>query len=150
MGNNNIGMVKDAMGSCSFDVEADKIVAVDYKSSVQATSTNGRYPCVYKTVEELVKAGELEWDAENQCQTKDICNKTYQDNIVQDPTNNSVINKCYVYIYYKYSRVYAYFDKTECDKPYTCLENTVNCVPKASDGFNELGHNYKAGYKSTN
>jgi len=150
LGNDNLGTIKDATGSCSFDVEADQIVRADYKSSVPSTSENGRYPCVYKTVEDLVKSGRLEWDAEEQCSTKDICNDKYQDYVVLNPIDNSVINKCYVYIYYKYNRVYAYFDKTQCDIAYPCPQGTVNCVPKDTDGYSELGHNYKAGYKSAN
>ncbi len=148
LGNDNLGIVKDATGSCEFFVEGERIKEVNYSASIQASPENGRYPCIYKTVEDLVNSNRLEWDEKDQCQTKDICDSTFQSNVAINPVDNSVINKCYVYIYYKYNRVYAYFDKVQCDVPYECPPGTVNCVPKVTDGYNELGHNYQAGFKS--
>ena len=71
------------------------------------------YPGLVFTVEDLVQAHELNWDKENEC--VGCPNESYFNNVVINPRNNNIINKCYIYVYYKYNNPYAYFDRNTCD-----------------------------------
>lgn len=83
-------------------------------------------------IQDLVEANNLSWDYKNQCgtlnknnQDKDRVCKEFYDNQVTDPTNDNVINLCTVYIYYKYSRVYSFFDRENCDDYYNKLVTSI-------------------------
>lgn len=95
-----------------------KIEGFDFNCNQAYSATeqlnNNQYRAIRVTVDQLVGTKDLNWDSENQC---DNCtNKEYYNNIVINPKNNYIINKCYVYIYYKYSRPYAHFDRELCDE----------------------------------
>ena len=88
-GNNNAGLVRTSP-QCDLSNVLD--------------GENIKYPCIVKTVEELVNAGYLDYDEKE------------PKKIVTNPVNNYVINECNVYIYYKYERVYAKFDLKTCSQ----------------------------------
>jgi len=75
----------------------------------------GAYRGIKLTVDQLVGSKDLNWDNEKACESCNDSLKPYYNNTIINPTNNYIINKCFVYIYYKYSRPYAYFDRTTCD-----------------------------------
>ena len=90
----------------------------NYNKAYNATETLGtnEYRGNYVSIKDLVEAGQLNWDKENQCVNCSTANKVYYDNIVINPIDNSIINGCYVYIYYKNNQIYAHFDKNSCDQ----------------------------------
>ena len=75
------------------------------------------YACAEVSVKALIDAGYLSYDSENLCNNMDCTesDKNFYNNIVTDPRDNFIMNECLVYIYYKYKRVYAYFDRNTCD-----------------------------------
>ena len=75
---------------------------------------NRTYRGIRVSLKDLADNGVLSYDKTNQCETCGADKDYYNDAII-DPTNNYIINQCYVYIYYKYTRVYASFDRTTCD-----------------------------------
>lgn len=128
-GQSNIGFVKkgtnpkniDQHYTCKFVYNDKKEVAsVTYTfqaggySETKELAAN-EYWCIRTNVADLVGSGDLKWDTENAC--KDKCttsNRQYYDNIITNPTTNYIINKCYVYVYYKYNNVYTAFDEVTC------------------------------------
>ena len=97
-----------------------KVTSLNYNynkayNAVETLGTN-EYRGNYVTIKDLVEAGKLNWDKENQCPNCTPANKVYYDNIVTNPTDNSIINGCYVYIYYKNNQVYAHFDRNACNQ----------------------------------
>ena len=76
------------------------------------------YPCVRITVKDLAEAGEINYDEENGCADISSCDQNLYSKQVQDLKNKYIINKCYVYMYYKNKRAYSHFDKS------TCLDKT--------------------------
>lgn len=100
------------------DPKTGEVTEANFKPGPTYSATEklpaNTYRAIRVTVDQLVGTKDLNWDSENQC---DNCtNKEYYNNIVINPKNNYIINKCYVYIYYKYSRPYAHFDRTMCDE----------------------------------
>lgn len=101
----------------------DVITSVDYRInesgySESANLGKNKYWCTRLKVEDLVRSNNLTWDKENLCSGNANCNddnKEFYDNVVLNPKTNYIINKCYIYVYLKYNRVYAYFDKNICD-----------------------------------
>lgn len=94
-------------------------------SATESLDSN-TYRCARITVKDLVESGNLNYDTTNVCSTSNNCttaNKDDYDNIVTNPTNNYIINSCYIYVYYKYNRVYAYFDKNTCDNSQNTNQN---------------------------
>jgi prepilin-type N-terminal cleavage/methylation domain-containing protein len=87
-------------------------VTDDSITSVDATDT-GAYPAVKTTVAMLVGTGNLSWDKEDQCSDDSSQCKDYK-NVIINPVNNKVINKCEVFIYYRNNRVYAKFNRDGC------------------------------------
>ena len=70
----------------------------------------------YISVSELVNEGYYKWDKEDQCSNCTDENKQFYNNIVISPLDNSIINECYVYIYYKKGEIYAHFDIQLCNQ----------------------------------
>jgi len=104
--------------TCKFDYSGDTITSITFGTrSYSETESLGdkTYRCIRLTVEDLVNSKNLDYDETNQCSSCSVNNKSYYDNIVIDSSNNYIINKCYVYLYYKNNRTYTYFDKTTCD-----------------------------------
>lgn len=134
-GQSNISSIKSGMSpgsttayTCKFDYDDnDDITKAEWMpaSSSPANDTN-TFPCIKVTIDDLAKSNSLDYDNKSNC--GDSCTeeeKKYYDNIVINPKDNSVINNCNVYIYYKYKRVYAYFDRNECNNisPYGTFES---------------------------
>ena len=107
-GTSNVNAIANADMGCSF--------TEDGGITVESVFSTLPYRCKRMTVEDLVKSGKLQYDEKNVCESKDSnCSAQYQNNVVINPVTNYVINKCFVYVYYKNSRVYAKFDKISCD-----------------------------------
>ncbi|HPZ23543.1 MAG TPA: prepilin-type N-terminal cleavage/methylation domain-containing protein [Bacilli bacterium] len=102
---------------CTPVVDANgEITSMNVGTSSATTLANGTYKCLRVTVDDLVDANTLSWDYKDQVtNSTDATILKYYNNRIIDPTNNYIINRCYVYVYYKYSRVYAYFDRNTCD-----------------------------------
>ena len=117
----------------NIDDKTGKVGNINYQSNVALSSdenygTDGRtYRGIRLTVKELADNGVINYDNKNQCETCGT-EKDYYNDTLNDPTNNYIINQCYVYIYYKYERVYATFDRTTCDQK--------------EANYNELGREY--------
>ena len=74
------------------------------------------YWCFRLTLEELVEVKNLNWDETNRCETCTLdSDKSNYNNVILNPSTNYIINKCYMYIYYKNKRVYSYFDVNTCN-----------------------------------
>lgn len=107
--------------TCKMTYTGDNITKVDYQRrtagySETAVLANNEYWCMRVFVEDLVKSNNLDYDEKGTC--GDHCtaaNKPYYDNVVINPSTNYIINKCYVYVYYKYNRVYTVFDDDTCN-----------------------------------
>ena len=69
------------------------------------------YPAYRMTVEDLANAKEISFDETDRCQIY-----SEYDNVIKNPVSGNIINKCYVYIYYKNNRLYAIFDKKTCSE----------------------------------
>lgn len=84
------------------------------------SSENGEYPARKIYVDDLVSYNELSYDTTDRCgkskkmNTTTCINNGYN-NVITNPITDNIINKCYVYIYYKNNRVYSIFDKKNCD-----------------------------------
>lgn len=85
-------------GYCKFNSAFTSVTYEQSKTIKVPSGTN--YNCIEKTVNDLVTSGNIKYDDE-----KNVIN----------PKTNTVLNDCKVYIYYKNSRVYAFF-----------LDNTKN------------------------
>ena len=110
--------------TCTFSYLSDDISSVDFLEQTKYDANKAmvneenkkEYWCFKMTIEDLVNAHSLDWDYTNKCEgncTDD--NKDAYDNIVINPSSKYVINKCYLYIYYKNKRAYAYYDKSTCN-----------------------------------
>ena len=88
---------------------------------------------------DLVNANNLSYDYKNQCGTLDKNNNkptectAFYDNQVTNPVTDYVINYCNVYVYYKYNRVYSFFDRESCDETFNNLISSNEDI-KAVDG----------------
>ena len=123
-GNDNKSYIMKGQTPLNTSSQVLKITADNKTGKVYSVDMNGRaytpgetlgdseYRGNKVTVKQLVEAGYLKYDEENSC-TGDNCDDYSK--IVVDPTNNYIINYCHVYLYYKYQRVYAYFDRNTCD-----------------------------------
>ena len=114
-GQTNLAFVRTGMDientsshhTCKLQIEGDTIKGIDYipkTYSESASLSENEYWCIRTTVEDLIGSHDLEYDEK----------KNYND-IVINPHTNNIINQCYVYVYYKYNRVYTTFDKAKCD-----------------------------------
>lgn len=138
-GQSNIKLVREGTSisdstkhhTCVFNFDKRKnITSVSFSGdrtySETATLINEEqkkeYWCTRVNVTDLVNAGNLDWDYENQCDGK--CNtetdKANYDKTVIDSQSNYIMNKCHVYLYYRNNRVYSYFDEK------TCTENKTD------------------------
>ena len=117
----------DSRNNIYIEVEEDsrtaEVTYIDEKHKTYSPNetlpcTSGRtcYRAMKVTIDQLVGAKELNWDYENECESCSTTDKPLYNTVVVNPINNNIINKCYVYIYYKYSRPYAYFDRKTCDQ----------------------------------
>lgn len=112
--------------SCTFNFDNKKnitsvsmnVKAYSETASLINEATRKEYWCTKVTVADLVKSNNLDWDYENQCNGK--CNtdedRANYDKTVIDPNSNYIMNKCNVYLYYRNSRVYTYFDERACNE----------------------------------
>lgn len=92
------------------------------------------YWCTRMTVRDLVESNNLDWDEKEQCDSScDANDKKYYDNYVIDSKTNYIINECYVYVYYKYSRVYAKFDAYSCGIATTSPNPGNEYAPRLTD-----------------
>ena len=128
-GNDNLGAIKDSIARCSLTTNGTDVTDVRYFP----TNENGLddvYPCRRFTIDWLAsnEIRRIEWDDEDVCNKRDVCTAS-QDKVVTNPVNNNVINKCFIYVYYRYNRIYAYFDKDLCDELMQCAEGVSNCNP---------------------
>ena len=75
------------------------------------------YPAYRMTVEDLADAKEISFDETDRCKSDSKCTTgSDYDNVIKNPVSGNIINKCYVYIYYKNNRLYAIFDKKTCSE----------------------------------
>ncbi len=145
-GNDNIGAIKDSSGFCVLNISGNEVSSVDYyATNPGAGATSELFPCRRFTVDQLVEEGRIEWDDEHVCDKRDVCN-SFQDNVVVNPVTNYIINKCFVYVYYRYNRVYAFFDKDSCDDKMTCEEGVKPCTPTVNTDVNNLGNSYEPAF----
>lgn len=80
------------------------------------TLEENEYWCFRLMLEELVEEKNLSWDEENACSSCEAeSDKSNYDKIIINPKSNYIINKCYMYLYYKNNRVYSYFDVNNCN-----------------------------------
>ncbi len=126
-GQTNLAFVRTGMDientsshhTCKLQIEGDTIKGIDYipkTYSESASLSENEYWCIRTTVEDLIGSHDLEYDEKDVCLncSTDEEKKNYND-IVINPHTNNIINQCYVYVYYKYNRVYTTFDKAKCD-----------------------------------
>ena len=107
--------------TCKFVFDKNKEVSkLTYRQVATGYSENAsleedEHWCFRVTLDKLVNSNELDWDNKNQCNDKctEEQKKNY-DNTIINPRTRNIINKCYVYVYYRFNRVYAYFDKSTC------------------------------------
>lgn len=111
--------------TCVFNYDKNEIASVtlkdriNYDTSIKLIEQENakEYWCFQITVEDLVKTNNLDWDYKNQCDGKCTdTNKDYYDNIVINPASKNIVNKCFIYVYYRNNRVYSYYDINTCDK----------------------------------
>lgn len=80
------------------------------------TLESNEYWCFRLTLEELVENKVLSWDQENACPGCTLdSDKSNYDKIIINPKTDYIINKCYMYLYYKNKRTYSYFDVNTCN-----------------------------------
>lgn len=109
---------------CNFEYKDGKITSVHYEQrpysetlTLENTDNKKQYWCTKVSADRLVGSGNLDWDEKEQCQGKcNDTNKEYYDNIIINPTTQFIINKCDIYIYYRNSRIYSYFDINTCNQ----------------------------------
>lgn len=138
-GTNNIGVVRTSNSRCAFKFDENDELENAYFSangtfSESEVNSLDKYPCIRLSVNDLVASGNLDYDHKNLCKELDCPQgKTeYYDNVIINPVDNYIINECYVYVYYKYNRAYAIFDKKTCDQ---------------EKDLPDLGHSYKKATK---
>lgn len=107
--------------TCKLNISNKKVthITMTNKGSFSESMTlgNEEYWCLRVTVQDLVDSGDLDYDEKNLCNGKcSEAEKKDYDNVVVNPKTSGVINRCYVYVYYKFNRIYTFFDKEECDK----------------------------------
>ncbi len=77
---------------------------------------NNEFWCFRLTLEELVDVNNLNWDETKRCESCTLeSDKSNYDNVIINPSSKYIINKCYMYLYYKNKRVYSYFDVNTCN-----------------------------------
>ncbi len=117
-GQSNVTSIKNSANKCRFNYASgdDTVESVEWNPAASRVNEN-TFPCETKTISELVQSNTLDYDETKACGTK-CGNETdieHYDNVVVNPKNNNIINECVVYIYYKYKRIYTYFDRETCD-----------------------------------
>lgn len=134
-GQSNMKLVREGTSITSSTEHHTCVLNFDKKKNVTSVSFGGsraysetatlineelrkEYWCTRVTIADLVKANNLEWDYENQCGDKctNATDKENYDKTVIDSQSNYIMNKCYVYLYYRNNRVYSYFDSDACTK----------------------------------
>lgn len=125
----NLNDVLKSGSYCTFtyDEANENIKSVKYVMGTTYETTtlpsdDRSFWCVRAPIKTLVDTGDLDWDEKDRCTD---CGDEYK-NIVVNPVSDAIINECYMYIYYKYTRVYAYFDKATCDKRVENYSEAVN------------------------
>lgn len=126
-GQSNLSLIKKGASlsdtsksfTCTMTYDGDEIKSIVYSSYAGTYSPTtdlgtNKYWCTKVLLEDLVDSNELDWDEEDVC--PDCENAEAYNNIIVNPATNYIMNKCIVYVYYKYNRVYAVFDRTTCDK----------------------------------
>jgi prepilin-type N-terminal cleavage/methylation domain-containing protein len=100
----------------SGDISNVQLVSQGSGYSESKSLASNEYWCFRMSLEELVDVNNLNWDETGACEscTTDSDKSNY-DNIVVNPKTDYIINKCYMYLYYKNKRVYAYFDVNTCN-----------------------------------
>ena len=104
----------------SDNCEVSPWITIDSYGNPKIDNENGAYPSRKMYVEDLVSYNELSYDATDRCgkskkMNTTICINNGLNNVITNPVTDNIINKCYVYVYYKNNRVYAVFDKKTCD-----------------------------------
>lgn len=131
-GQSNISLIRTGTSAdnasehhlCTFEYKDEKISSVYYEQrpysetlNLTNTANKKQYWCTKVTADRLVGTNNLDWDEKNQCDGKCTdANKVYYDNIIVNPSTGYIINKCDIYVYYRNSRVYSYFDINTCNK----------------------------------
>lgn len=124
-GTNNLGSIRTSKSKCAFKFKGNDEIDTVYYAENGVLNESGAsgletYPCVRMSVKDLVETGSLDYDHKKQCDQyncpKEEKQRAYYDSVVVNPVDDYIINECNVYIYYKYTRAYAVFDKTTCDE----------------------------------
>lgn len=118
-GTNPTNLNQNNVCTFEYDQATKDVLGVAYESRSYDENLKlgaNTYWCSKITVAELVTNGSLDWDYENSCDNCTDEEKAIYDNTVINPRTNYIINNCRVFIYYRNSRIYAHFDKNECDK----------------------------------
>lgn len=113
------------------DIESVSVALKNYSESATLLNQEKRkeYWCTRVSLSDLVKYNNLSWDEENKCNGSKCPSgqEVYYNNVIVNPNSNYIMNNCVVYVYYRNNRVYAYFDKNECDnKKETPNSNNFN------------------------
>lgn len=121
-GTDNVGVVRTSKSVCAFSIEDDELKHAYYGENGtigDASASNlDKYPCIRMSVKDLVSVDAAKYDYTNLCDTLncDADKLDYYNDVIINPVDQYIINECNVYIYYKYNRVYAMFDKVTCDQ----------------------------------
>lgn len=83
---------------CVATYEGDKIIEMKFETG-SITDSSREYPCVKKTLDDLVTEGVIEYNS---------------DNTIIEPVNKTNIGECEIYIYVKYNNIQGYFNKENC------------------------------------
>lgn len=110
--------------TCTFSYSGDKVSSVVFNTrtysegaSLINTGTKKEFWCTRVNVEDLVKTNDIDYDYKDQCGDKcsNATDKANYNNIIINPKSEFIINKCFIYVYYRNNRVYAYFDQERCN-----------------------------------
>lgn len=123
-GQNNLSIVRRGYSSltnknysCTFNYDGNNISSVAMNITTYNESTvlkDNTYWCIKTTLKELADANSLSYDQTNKCLDCTLEEKVHYNNVITNPKSNYIMNYCNVYIYYKYNRVYSYFDEKSC------------------------------------
>lgn len=123
-GQSNLSLIKKGASlvdtsksfTCKMTYDGDNITDIVYSNKAYnptATLAENEFWCTKVLLEDLVDANDLDWDEEGVC--PECSDQKNYNNVIVNPATNYIMNKCVVYVYYKYNRVYAVFDKKKCD-----------------------------------
>lgn len=119
---NGLNPIRGGNFTCKFNFDSDgEVTKVELRpqsagfNELKALESN-EFWCFRLMLEELVEVNNLNWDETNRCENCTLdSDKSNYNNVILDPSNNYIINKCYMYLYYKNKRVYSYFDVNTCN-----------------------------------